>query len=40
LCSSGECPMSEGRGKGGNREVSPLILLSGRGDGSGARAEA
>src|SRR2546421_1107337 len=33
-------PMIEGRGKGGTREVSPLLLLSARGDRSGARAEA
>jgi hypothetical protein len=32
--------MSEGRGLGGNREVSPLFLLSPRGDLSGAWAEA
>jgi hypothetical protein len=28
------------KGLGGNREVSPLVLLSPRGDLSGARAEA
>jgi hypothetical protein len=32
--------MSEGRGVGGNREVSPPFLLGARGDRSGARAEA
>jgi hypothetical protein len=33
--------MSEGRGRRGNREVSPnLLLLDVRGDGSGARVEA
>jgi hypothetical protein len=32
--------MSGGRGVGGNREVSPLFLLSLRGDLSGAWAEA
>ena len=30
----------EGRGEGGNREVSPQLLLSARGDRSGAGAEA
>ena len=34
------CPMGEGRGFGGNRAVSPLVLLSPRGDLSGAGAEA
>jgi hypothetical protein len=34
------CPMSEGRGIGGNREVSPLFLLGPRGDLSGAGVEA
>ena len=32
--------MSEGRGSGGNREVSPTALLGARGDLSGAGAEA
>jgi hypothetical protein len=32
--------MSQGRGVGGNREVSPLFLLRARGDLSGAGAEA
>ena len=31
--------MSGGRGEGGNREVSPFVLLSARGDLSGAGAE-
>ena len=32
--------MTEARGEGGNRKVSPPFLLSTRGDRSGARAEA
>jgi hypothetical protein len=32
--------MSEGRGFGGNREVSPLFFLDARGDLSGACVEA
>jgi hypothetical protein len=32
--------MSEGRGIGGNREVSPLFILDPRGDDSGAWVEA